>query len=138
MTDRYHISRAKLAYLLDSTAAPVCVLSPVSSWGAHIIALIGGILTAHGVADSGHLTVFIQMIPMNFYAIFSLLLLLCVSFMGLDIGPIREHELNAMRGNLYDETKGLPPGANADLPEADTGKILGLFLPITDLPLCIL
>lgn len=46
---------------------------------------------------------------MNFYAIFSLLLLLCVAFMGLDIGPMREHELNAQRGNLYDETKGLPP-----------------------------
>lgn len=131
VTDRYHISRAKLAYLLDSTAAPVCVISPVSSWGAYIIALIGGILTAHGFADSGHLSVFIQMIPMNFYAIFSLLLLLCVAFMGLDVGPMREHELNAMRGNLYDETKGLPPGANADLPEAETGKILGLFLPIT-------
>lgn len=131
VTDRYYISRAKLAYLLDSTAAPVCVISPVSSWGAYIIALIGGILTAHGFADSGHLSVFVQMIPMNFYAIFSLLLLLCVAFMGLDIGPMREHELNAQRGNLYDETKGLPPGANADLPEAETGKILGLFLPIT-------
>ncbi|MCH1931694.1 Na+/H+ antiporter NhaC family protein [Shewanella sp. A25] len=131
VTDRYYISRAKLAYLLDSTAAPVCVISPVSSWGAYIIALIGGILTAHGFTDSGHLSVFIQMIPMNFYAIFSLLLLLCVAFMGLDIGPMREHELNAQRGNLYDENKGLPPGANADLPEADTGKILGLFLPIT-------
>ncbi len=133
VTDRYYISRAKLAYLLDSTAAPVCVISPVSSWGAYIIALIGGILTAHGFADSGHLSVFVQMIPMNFYAIFSLLLLLCVAFMGLDVGPMREHELNAQRGNLYDESKGLPPGTNAELPEAETGKILGLFLPITAL-----
>lgn len=131
VTDRYYISRAKLAYLLDSTAAPVCVISPVSSWGAYIIALIGGILTTHGFADSGHLSIFIQMIPMNFYAIFSLLLILCVAFMGLDIGPMRQHELNALRGNLYDETKGLPPGANADLPEAESGKIFGLFLPIT-------
>lgn len=131
LTDRYYISRSKLAYLLDSTAAPICVISPVSSWGAYIIALIGGILTAHGFTDSGHLSVFIQMIPMNFYAIFALLLLLCVAFMGLDIGPMRQHELNAQKGNLYDEAKGLPPGANSDLPEADNGKILGLFLPIT-------
>jgi len=131
LTDRYYISRCKLAYLLDSTAAPICVISPVSSWGAYIIALIGGILTAHGFTDSGHLSVFIQMIPMNFYAIFSLLLLLCVAFMGLDIGPMRQHELNAQKGHLYDEAKGLPPGANSDLPEADNGKILGLFLPIT-------
>lgn len=131
LTDRYYISRSKLAYLLDSTAAPICVISPVSSWGAYIIALIGGILTAHGFTDSGHLSVFIQMIPMNFYAIFALLLLLCVSFMGLDIGPMRQHELNAQKGHLYDESKGLPPGASTDLPEADNGKILGLFLPIT-------
>lgn len=130
VTDRYHVSRAQLAYLLDSTAAPVCVISPVSSWGAYIIALIGGILTAHGFADSGHLSVFIQMIPMNFYAIFSLLLLFFVAFMGLNVGPMHEHELNAMRGHLYDESKGAPPGTNADLPEAETGKVLGLFLPI--------
>ncbi|WP_394200412.1 Na+/H+ antiporter NhaC family protein [Shewanella waksmanii] len=131
LTDRYYISRSKLAYLLDSTAAPICVISPVSSWGAYIIALIGGILTAHGFTDSGHLSVFVQMIPMNFYAIFALLLLLCVAFMGLDIGPMRQHELNAQKGNLYDESKGLPPGANSDLPESDSGKIIGLFLPIT-------
>ncbi|QQX78986.1 Na+/H+ antiporter NhaC family protein [Shewanella sp. KX20019] len=131
LTDRYYISRSKLAYLLDSTAAPICVISPVSSWGAYIIALIGGILTAHGFTDSGHLSTFVQMIPMNFYAIFALLLLLCVALMGLDIGPMRQHELNAQKGNLYDESKGLPPGANSGLPEADTGKILGLFLPIT-------
>jgi tetracycline resistance efflux pump len=130
ITDRYHISRAKLAYILDSTAAPICVISPVSSWGAYIIALIGGILTAHGFADSGHLSVFIQMIPMNFYALFSLLLLVCVAIFGLDVGPMRQHELNALRGNLFDESKGKPPGAVTDLPEADTGKVIGLFLPI--------
>lgn len=130
ITDRYHISRAKLAYLLDSTAAPVCVISPISSWGAYIIALIGGILTAHGFTESGHLSVFVQMIPMNFYAIFALLLLLCVAIFGLDVGPMRQHELKAKKGELYDESKGLPPGANPDLPEADNGKIIGLFLPI--------
>ncbi|MGX9462994.1 Na+/H+ antiporter NhaC family protein [Shewanella sp. A14] len=130
ITDRYHISRAKLAYILDSTAAPVCVISPVSSWGAYIIALIGGILTAHGFTDSGHLSVFMQMIPMNFYAIFSLLLLLCVVMFSLDVGPMRQHELNALRGSLFDEKKGQPPGAATDLPEADTGKVMGLFLPI--------
>ncbi|MCE9686757.1 Na+/H+ antiporter NhaC family protein [Shewanella sp. AS16] len=138
LTDRYYVSRAKLAYILDSTAAPVCVISPVSSWGAYIIALIGGILTAHGFADTGHLSLFIQMIPMNFYAIFALLLLFCVAFWGLDIGPMRTHELNAVRGELYDESKGLPPGANVDLPEAESGRVLGLFLPISVLVLATL
>lgn len=109
LTDRYYISRSKLAYLLDSTAAPVCVISPVSSWGAYIIALIGGILTAHGFTEVGHLSAFVQMIPMNFYALFALALLLCVTFMELDIGAMRKHEFNARKGNLYDESKGLPP-----------------------------
>ncbi len=109
LTDRYQVSRAKLAYLLDSTAAPICVISPVSSWGAYIIALIGGILATHGMADAGHFNVFIEMIPMNFYAIFALLLLIAVAIWDLDIGPMRAHELNAQKGELYDEAKGTPP-----------------------------
>ncbi len=133
LTDRYYISRAKLAYLLDSTAAPVCVLSPVSSWGAYIIALIGGILTTHGMADTSYFGTFVEMIPMNFYAIFSLLLLFFVSFYGLDVGPMRRHENNAQRGELYDESKGLPPGSIAELEEGDNGSVMGLFLPIAAL-----
>lgn len=130
LTDRYYISRSKLAYLLDSTAAPVCVISPVSSWGAYIIALIGGILASHGMTEQGHLSVFLTMIPMNFYAIFALLMLIMVAVFSLDIGSMRTHELNAQRGELWDSKKGTPPGANTDLPEADTGKIAGLFVPI--------
>ncbi len=130
LTDRYHISRAKLAYLLDSTAAPICVISPVSSWGAYIIALIGSILASHGMADSSYLGTFVEMIPMNFYAIFSLLLLLSVAIFTFDIGPMRKHERNAQKGELFDEKKGEPPGSLADLPEAENGSVLGLFLPI--------
>ena len=135
ITDRYYISRAKLAYLLDSTAAPICVISPVSSWGAYIIALIGGILTAHGFTESSHLVVFIQMIPMNFYAIFALLLLICVAMLSLDVGSMRKHESNAIRGILYDECKGVPPGVIKDLPEFESGKVFGLFIPIAVLVL---
>ncbi|KFZ36083.1 hypothetical protein HR45_18570 [Shewanella mangrovi] len=130
LTDRYYISRAKLAYLLDSTAAPVCVISPVSSWGAYIIALIGGILATHGVNDIGHLAAFVEMIPMNFYALFALLLLFFVAYFELDVGPMRQHEQAARRGELFDETKGTPPGASVELKEADTGNVLGLFVPI--------
>ncbi|MCF1426573.1 MAG: Na+/H+ antiporter NhaC family protein [Shewanella sp.] len=129
LTDRYYISRAKLAYLLDSTAAPVCVISPVSSWGAYIIALIGSILATYGMSETGHLSVFVEMIPMNFYAIFALLLLICVSLFGLDVGPMRTHERNAQKGELWDPAK-IPPGADADLPESNAGKVMGLFLPI--------
>ncbi|RLV58487.1 Na+/H+ antiporter NhaC family protein [Parashewanella curva] len=130
LTDRYHISRAKLAYILDSTAAPVCVISPVSSWGAYIIALIGGILTRHGIHNMSYLGAFATMIPMNFYAIFSLLLLFCVCMFGLDVGSMKLHELNAQRGELYDPIKGIPPGSIAELPEEQNGKASGLFFPI--------
>ncbi|WP_133406413.1 Na+/H+ antiporter NhaC family protein [Parashewanella tropica] len=130
LTDRYYISRAKLAYLLDSTAAPVCVISPVSSWGAYIIALIGGILTTHGFHNVSYLGTFVEMIPMNFYAIFSLLLLFCVCMYGLDVGSMKQHEINAQRGELYDPIKGTPPGSIADLPEEQNGKVSGLFIPI--------
>ncbi|MBM7071748.1 Na+/H+ antiporter NhaC family protein [Shewanella sp. 202IG2-18] len=133
LTDRYHVSRAKLAYLLDSTAAPICVISPVSSWGAYIIALIGSILATHGMTNSSYLGTFVEMIPMNFYAIFSLLLLLSVAIFTFDIGPMRKHERNAQKGELFDEKKGQPPGSLADLPEAESGSVLGLFLPIVTL-----
>ena len=74
LTDRHGVSRAKLAYLIDSTAAPVCVITPVSSWGAYIIALIGSILAAHQVTDISAITAFVSMVPMNLYAIFALAL----------------------------------------------------------------
>ena len=138
LTDRYHVSRAKLAYLLDSTAAPICVISPVSSWGAYIIALIGSILTTHGMTNTSYLGTFVEMIPMNFYAIFSLLLLLSVAIFTFDIGPMRKHERNAQKGELFDESKGQPPGSITDLPEAENGKVVGLFLPIVTLVLATL
>tara|TARA_B100001094_G_scaffold127846_1_gene123863 strand:- start:3133 stop:4722 length:1590 start_codon:yes stop_codon:yes gene_type:complete len=130
ITDRYYISRAKLAYLLDSTAAPVCVLAPISSWGAYIIALIGGVLLEHGIYQQSYLNVFLHMIPLNFYAIFALLFLFCVVWFGLDIGPMRRHEMNAKRGQLYDESKGHPPGMDSSLKEVQGGQITSLFIPI--------
>ena len=78
ITDRYYISRAKLAYLLDSSAAPVCVLAPISSWGAYIIALIGTAMLEHGLVEQSYLSLFVQMIPMNFYALFALAFMICV------------------------------------------------------------
>ncbi|MGL5587751.1 MAG: Na+/H+ antiporter NhaC family protein, partial [Aeromonas veronii] len=92
VTDRFQISRAKLAYLLDSTAAPVCVLMPISSWGAYIIALVGGIMAAHGLTEQSPIAAFVEMIPMNLYAVFTLIMVLVVIACQLDIGPMRQHE----------------------------------------------
>lgn len=110
ITDRFQISRAKLAYLLDSTAAPVCVLMPISSWGAYIIALIGGILVSHGITGQSALETFLVMGAMNFYAIFTLLMVLLVIKGGWDLGAMARHEQRALAGELFDPAKGAPPG----------------------------
>ncbi|WP_108650345.1 Na+/H+ antiporter NhaC family protein [Dongshaea marina] len=130
LTDRFKISRAKLAYLLDSTAAPVCVLMPISSWGAYIIALIGGIVAAHGLTGQSALSVFAQMVPMNFYAVFTLLMVLFVVLMEYDFGPMKQHEQRALEGELYDPAKGTPPGASQDLPVSEKGRVRDLLVPI--------
>lgn len=130
ITDRYYISRAKLAYLLDSSAAPVCVLAPISSWGAYIIALIGTVMLEHGLVEQSFLSLFVQMIPMNFYAIFALAFMICVVIYHLDFGPMKHQEINAQKGQLFDERKGLPPGMSNELGMAQDGRMRGLFLPI--------
>ncbi len=135
VTDRYRISRAKLAYLLDSTAAPVCVMMPVSSWGAYIVAVIGGILVAHGVNDLSPLSAFVAMVPMNFYALFTLAMVVAVIAWELDFGPMARHEADAAEGELYDAAKGTPPGATESLTPACAGRVRDLVLPIATLVL---
>ncbi|PSW08556.1 Na+/H+ antiporter [Photobacterium rosenbergii] len=133
VTDRFNISRAKLAYLLDSTAAPVCVLMPISSWGAYIIALVGGIMVAHGVTDQSPISAFVEMMPMNLYAVFTLVMVLCVIAFQLDIGPMRKHEKWALEGKLWDESKGKPAGLDVETPESATGGMIDMVLPILTL-----
>ncbi|MGL4613484.1 MAG: Na+/H+ antiporter NhaC family protein, partial [Shewanella sp.] len=135
VTDRFQISRAKLAYLLDSTAAPVCVLMPISSWGAYIIALVGGIMAAHGMTEQSPIAAFVEMIPMNLYAVFTLLMVLVVIVFQLDIGSMRWHEERALQGKLWDESKGRPIGLDMDSPEDSNGGMIDMVLPILTLTL---
>ncbi len=135
VTDRHAISRAKLAYLLDSTAAPVCVLMPVSSWGAYIIALIGGILAAHGLTDHSPLATFVAMVPMNLYAVFTLVMVAVVVLRDLNLGNMARHEAAAAQGELFDASRGTPPGASAELPESERGQVKDLAWPILTLVL---
>src|SRR5690554_7077883 len=83
---------------------------PVSSWGAYIIAVLGGLLITHELTDHTPLMVFISMGSMNFYAIFALLMVIFVIRGNWDLGPMRTHEQNALNGQLYDASKGVPPG----------------------------
>lgn len=130
LTDRYNVSRAKLAYLLDSTAAPMCVLMPISSWGAYIIAVIGGILASHAITDVSPLAAFVEMIPMNFYAIFAIAMVFAVACFNLDFGLMAKEEEAARNGELFDAKKGNPAGTTVALEETDGGHVAGLILPI--------
>ncbi|MDR6225568.1 Na+/H+ antiporter NhaC family protein [Desmospora profundinema] len=130
LTDRHRVSRAKLAYLIDSTAAPICVIAPVSSWGAYIITVIAGILTTHAVTDYGALQAFMLMVPMNFYAILAILMVLGVAWYRLDFGAMKKHEQRAVEsGQLVDPDKGKVPGDHRE-EGSDDGNVGGLLWPI--------
>lgn len=138
ITDKFNISRAKLAYILDSTAAPICILMPISSWGAYIITLIGSILVAHDVTEISQLSAFVQMVPMNFYAIFAILMVICVASFNIDIGPMREHENKSKKIHGYDvDDEAVESGKELDdgiqVEESDNGKIYDLIVPILTL-----
>ena len=132
VTDRFNVSRAKLAYILDSTAAPMCILMPVSSWGAYIMTIIGGILVSHGMTEYSPLGAYFALMPMNFYAVFTLLMVFAVIYFKLDIGLMKKHEQAAEKNgsvhagdenaaNLHDEL---------GITESEKGKVSDLIYPI--------
>ena len=120
VTDKHKVSRAKLAYMIDATAAPICIIAPVSSWAAAV---------ASFAEDGQGLNLFIQAIPFNFYAILTVIMMVTLSVMKFDFGPMAIHERNATElGDLFS-------GANqyANVVEAeDDGRaiVLDLILPV--------
>ncbi|WP_067656990.1 Na+/H+ antiporter NhaC family protein [Ferrimonas marina] len=133
VADDHKVSREELAYGVDSTAAPVCVMAPISSWGAYIVGLIGTIFAARELSG-GALTSFLEMIPMNLYAIFALAMLACVIVFDIRIGPMAAAAKRAREtGVLWDTDKGNPPGVDESLPVADNGSVWGLVAPLLTL-----
>lgn len=134
VTDRFYVSRAKLAYILDSTAAPMCVLMPASSWGAYIITLIGGILASHGVTEYSALSAFVQLAPMNFYAVFALAMVFVVAWFQIDVGPMKKHEIQASQGRGFDEgdddSRAKDLNDELEIDESSNGRVADLVLPI--------
>ncbi|WP_416886574.1 Na+/H+ antiporter NhaC family protein [Marinospirillum sp.] len=130
ITDRYRVSRAKLAYILDSTAAPMCVLTPASSWGAYIITLIGGILLSHGIVDYSPLGAFVAMLPFNFYALFALLLVFAVIWLQIDLGRMHWHEA---RLQAFEQDSSAKASPDEQIQEHEEGRALDLVLPIVTL-----
>ncbi|WP_152655051.1 Na+/H+ antiporter NhaC family protein [Oceanobacillus sp. CFH 90083] len=132
VTDRQRISRAKLAYYIDSSSAPVTVIAPISSWGAYIIGILGGLFAANGITTIQPIEAFIQLIPLNFYAIASIVLVFIVAYFQFDIGPMRTHEERAKeKGELLDPKRNQVSGDLGDIfdPHKD-GKVFHLIIPI--------
>ncbi|MEC2159011.1 Na+/H+ antiporter NhaC family protein [Virgibacillus halodenitrificans] len=132
LTDRHRVSRAKLAYFIDSTSAPVTVISPISSWGAYIIGILGGLFAANGITDIAPLEAFIKMIPFNLYALGAVLLVFVVAYFKMDIGPMRTHEQRAIKtGQLYDPNQDNIPGDLGDtFKPHENGRVFHLLTPI--------
>jgi len=128
VTDKHKISRAKLAYLIDSTAAPICIIAPISSWAAAVTGFVDG--------EDGF-SLFIRAIPYNFYALLTILMMIVITVMKVDYGPMALHERNARKGDLF--TTSNRPYADAEKNEnviASKGKVIDLLIPIISLIIC--
>ena len=129
VTDRHRVSRAKLAYIIDSTSAPVAVLTPFSSWGAYIIGLIAPIVAASTLAVSD-VQAFLQAAAANFYAIAAVLMVWAVILLQLDLGPMRREEHTAIEhGRTFDESLDVPGELSEDLPVHRPGAKRALVIP---------
>ncbi|GGC98528.1 Na+/H+ antiporter NhaC family protein [Pontibacillus salipaludis] len=132
VTDQHRISRAKLSYIIDSTAAPVCVVAPISSWGAYIIGIIGSILVTQGINDFSAFSAFIQMIPMNLYVWAALGLVFVIAIRNVDFGPMNVHEKRALQtGQVTDPAHKEVVDAEEKLPISKKGRVRDLFVPLT-------
>ena len=123
VTDRQKVSRAKLAYLIDATAAPVCIIAPVSSWAAAVTSSV-----PEGSGINGF-TMFLRTIPYNYYAILTMVMSLFLIFSGLDYGPMKKHEYNAVtKGDLF--TTGKEDIESAEAVDNPKGRVCDLVIPI--------
>ncbi len=126
VTDKFKVSRAKLAYLIDATAAPVCIIAPISSWAAAVTGFVEG--------EDGF-SIFIRAIPYNFYAILTIVMMVGMVVMKMEFGSMKTHELNAIKGDLY-TTPGRPYGLTKDDLTETKGKVIDLLIPIISLIIC--
>ena len=128
VADRQKISRAKLSYIIDATAAPVCIIAPISSWAAAVAGFARG-----AGADSG-MSLFIQAIPYNFYAIFTIVMMIVLVALKFEYGPMKLHEKNAIeKGDLF--TSGEKINVS-DVEGNPKGKVIDLVLPVVVLIIC--
>ena len=129
ISDKTKVSRAKLAYILDSTAAPVCIIAPISSW---VVTVMSIVRDAQGFEQLGmtEFEFFIHAIPYNLYALLALLLVLSVIFLKRDFGPMKQSELLAARGQLYNEDLYGPASGSVEEIAASRAKPIDMLFPI--------
>lgn len=130
ITDSHKISRAKFSYLIDATAAPICMIAPISSWAAAVSQYAEG-------TDVSGIKLFCMAIPYNYYSLLTLVFIIAISIMRFDYGPMKRHELNAiLNGDLYTEGERVP---EEDTVQNPNSKLLDLILPVVVLiALCVL
>ena len=126
VTDKFKVSRAKLAYLIDATAAPVCIIAPISSWAAAVTGFVEG--------EDGF-SIFMRAIPYNFYAILTIVMMVGMVLMKEEFGSMGTHEKNAMNGDLY-TTPGRPYDFAKEEDIVARGTVMDLLIPIISLIIC--
>lgn len=119
VTDKHNVSRSKLAYLIDATAAPICIIAPISSWAAAVSGTIEGV---NGIS------LFISTIPYNLYALLTILMVIFMATADVDFGPMRLHENNAKNGDLFTTRNNVYE--NTEEPIRSKGKVIDLILPV--------
>ena len=126
VTDKHQVSRAKLAYIIDATAAPICIIAPISSWAAAVTGFVEG--------EDGF-AVFMNAIPYNYYALLTIIAMLTMVLFKIDFGAMAVHEANAAKGDLY-TTPERPYANSAPDTVKGRGTVVDLLFPIITLIIC--
>ena len=127
VTDEHKVSRAKLSYLIDATAAPICILAPISSWAAAVVGVVEG--------EDGF-SLFLRSIPYNFYALLTIVMIITIVLLKVDFGPMRKHEINALNGDIFSETEKEKKVVQEETVITGKGKVIDLVIPIIVLIVC--
>ena len=127
VADSHHISRAKLSYMCDATAAPVCIMMPISSWAAAVTGVINN--------EELGFQIFLRAIPYNYYAILTMVFIIMMTSLNIDYGPMKTHEDNAAKGDLY-TTPERPYADATEMKFNPNGKVMDLILPVLVLIVC--
>lgn len=125
VTDEHKVSRSKLAYLIDATAAPICIIAPISSWAAAVSGFVEG--------EDGF-SIFIRAIPYNYYALLTIVMMIAIILLNIDFGAMRTHEANALNGDLF--TSGKAATGTEEKPVNAKGTVIDLVIPIITLIIC--